>query len=100
MHVLYTKYSHYSYGSLVVSLLYIEFHQFYWSVCIARLLAHSSLYIISGRAGSCLVKYGGLLNEQHVLLAVQLSPSQRGSSEWNVVRIDSRGPELCPDSQK
>ena len=46
--------------------------------------------------GSCLVKYGGLLNEQHVLVAVQFCPSQRGSYGWKPEGL----PEMTPDSQK
>ncbi|CAI8058175.1 hypothetical protein GBAR_LOCUS31620 [Geodia barretti] len=45
--------------------------------------------------GSVLVKYGGLLNEQQLLLLPQPSPSQRGSSGWKPTESSE-----VPDSQK
>ena len=50
-----------------------------------KLHIRNSISSVVGRSRD-LVKYGGLLNVQQVLLEVQPSPSQSGSLECNVYR--------------
>ena len=87
----------YIYHCFCSVLLYIELNELYCSVLILVKFTQSGLFGSEVGLGSCLVKYGGLLNEQQVLLLLQPWSSQRGSSSYN---FTDAVPELTPDSQK